>query len=220
MSADSDFPVRNPQTVYPRPDYQFPHARIGLTYTDSMPDFPPPDQAPADAPNVLLILLDDVGFGWVQTFGGLVESPTLERLAQRGLRFGAFHTTALCSPTRAALLTGRNHHSVGSGVIQELATGYPGYSGLIPQATASVAEVLHQNGYATGWWGKNHNVPDNQTSPAGPFDRWPTGMGFDYFYGFVGGETDQFFPALYRGTMAVEAPYLCSGFMGIKAKFF
>ena len=206
MSADSDFPVRNPQTVYPRPDYQFPHARIGLTYTDSMPDFPPPDQAPADAPNVLLILLDDVGFGWVQTFGGLVESPTLERLAQRGLRFGAFHTTALCSPTRAALLTGRNHHSVGSGVIQELATGYPGYSGLIPQATASVAEVLHQNGYATGWWGKNHNVPDNQTSPAGPFDRWPTGMGFDYFYGFVGGETDQFFPALYRGTMAVEAP--------------
>ncbi|MFN8678600.1 MAG: arylsulfatase [Thermomicrobiales bacterium] len=206
MPPEHAFPVTIEQTVYPRPDYAFPNARIGLTYTDSAPDFPAPDAAPEGAPNILLVLLDDVGFGWMQTFGGLVESPTLDRLAARGLRYGAFHTTALCSPTRAALLTGRNHHTVGTGVIQELATGYPGYSGLIPRTTATIAELLHLNGYATGWWGKNHNVPDNQTSPAGPFDRWPTSMGFDYFYGFIGGETDRFFPALYRGTTPVEAP--------------
>ena len=204
-NAKSAWPVYNQQTVYPKPDYTYPHAKIGLTYADSEPDFPLPDQAPPGAPNILLVLLDDVGFGWMSTFGGLIESPTLERLAQSGLRYGAFHTTALCSPTRAAMLTGRNHHSVGTGVIQELASGYPGYSGLIPHSTATIAEILHQNGYATGWWGKNHNVPDNQTSPAGPFDRWPTNLGFDYFYGFIGGETDQFFPALYRGTTPVEA---------------
>ena len=204
-TGSTGWPVHNQQTVYPKPDYTYRDARIGLTFADSAPDFPPPEAAPPGAPNILLVLLDDVGFGWLSTFGGLVESPTLERLAQRGLRYGAFHTTALCSPTRAALLTGRNHHSVGTGVIQELASGYPGYSGLIPQSTATIAEILHQNGYATGWWGKNHNVPDNQTSPAGPFDRWPTHMGFDYFYGFIGGETDQFFPGLYRGTIPVEA---------------
>lgn len=150
MPPEHAFPVTIEQTVYPRPDYAFPNARIGLTYTDSAPDFPAPDAAPEGAPNILLVLLDDVGFGWMQTFGGLVESPTLDRLAARGLRYGAFHTTALCSPTRAALLTGRNHHTVGTGVIQELATGYPGYSGLIPRTTATIAELLHLNGYATG----------------------------------------------------------------------
>jgi arylsulfatase A-like enzyme len=205
MNQQRTFPIRNPQTVYPAPDYAFPGVEVGLTYLDSRADFPPPDQAPEGAPNVLLILLDDVGFGWMETFGGAVASPSLQGLAERGLRYGAFHTTALCSPTRAALLTGRNHHSVGAGNVQELATGFPGYCGLIPQSTATIADILHANGYATGWWGKNHNVPDNQTSPVGPFDRWPTSLGFDYFYGFIGGETNQFFPALYRGTTPVEA---------------
>lgn len=205
-AGNDNWPIHNNQPAYPKPDYAFPHVESGLTYADSASDFPQPDQAPPGAPNILLVLLDDVGFGWVSTFGGLVETPTLERLANQGLRYGAFHTTALCSPTRAALLTGRNHHSVSSGVIQELATGFPGYSGLIPQSAATIAQLLRANGFATAWFGKNHNVPDNQTSPAGPFDRWPTGLGFDYFYGFIGGETDQFFPALYRGTSPVEAP--------------
>ncbi|MFM9106293.1 MAG: arylsulfatase, partial [Chloroflexota bacterium] len=123
-----------------------------------------------------------------------------------GLRYPAFHTPALCSPTRAALLTGRNHHSVGSGVIEEIASGYPGYSGLIPRSAATIGQLLHFNGYATGWWGKNHNIPDTQTSTSGPFDHWPTSLGFDYFYGFIGGECDQFYPPLYRGTTPVEAP--------------
>jgi len=205
-SETGNWPVYNHLTAYPKADYAFPNVESGLTYADSAADFPQPDQAPPGAPNILLVLLDDVGFGWVSTFGGLVETPTLDRLANQGLRYGAFHTTALCSPTRAALLTGRNHHSVSSGVIQELATGFPGYSGLIPQSAATIAQLLRENGFATAWFGKNHNVPDNQTSPAGPFDRWPTGLGFDYFYGFIGGETDQFFPALYRGTTPVEAP--------------
>ena len=186
-----EFPVKVVRDLYPPPDYRFPNVKIGVTAQESKPDFPPPPRAPPGAPNVLLVLLDDVGYGWMNTFGGLIESPTLDRLAKRGLRYCQFHTTALCSPTRAALLTGRNHHTVATGCIQELATGYPGYCGLIPRSCATVAEVLRQNGYATGWWGKNHNVPDNQTSAAGPFDRWPTHLGFDHFYGFIGGETDQ-----------------------------
>jgi len=132
--------------------------------------------------------------------------PTAERIAGAGLTYNQFHTTALCSPTRAALLTGRNHHSAHTGNIGELATGFPGYDGIIPRSCATIAELLHENGYATGWWGKNHNIPDNQTSEAGPFDNWPTQRGFDYFYGFIGGETDQFYPALYRGTRAVPVP--------------
>lgn len=201
----SPFPRYVDRNMYPLPEYRFPNAKIGLTYKDSEPDFPKPRTAPPDAPNILLVLLDDVGYGWPSAFGGLVEMPTAERLAARGLKYTQFHTTALCSPTRAALLTGRNHHSVASGVIQEIATGYPGYCGIIPKSCATIAELLSQNGYATAWWGKNHNVPDNQTSAAGPFNNWPTQMGFDYFYGFIGGETDQFFPALYRGTEPVEA---------------
>ncbi|MGA9523531.1 MAG: arylsulfatase [Myxococcaceae bacterium] len=197
--------TRVDRELYPAPDYAFPNAKIGLTYETSKPDFPKPTTAPEGAPNILLVLLDDVGYGWLETFGGMIKSPSLERLAKNGLRYCQFHTTALCSPTRAALLTGRNHHTVSTGVIQELGTGYPGYSGMIPRSCATIAKLLSENGYSTGWWGKNHNVPDNQTSPAGPFERWPTQMGFDYFYGFIGGETDQFYPALYRGTSSVSA---------------
>jgi len=201
-----EFPVKVDRNVYPRPEYRFPDVKIGLTYKDSVADFPKPLEAPEGAPNILLVLLDDVGFGWPSAFGGLVRMPTAERLAKNGLKYNQFHTTALCSPTRAALLTGRNHHSAHSGNIGELATGFPGYDGIIPQSCATVAEILHENGYATAWWGKNHNIPDNQTSEAGPFDNWPTSRGFDYFYGFIGGETDQFYPGLYRGTRAVPVP--------------
>ncbi len=201
-----EYPVQVDRNVYPRPEYRHRDAKISTTYEDSVPDFPPSQEAPADAPNVLLVLLDDVGFGWPSVFGGLVEMPAAERLAGDGLLYNQFHTTALCSPTRAALLTGRNHHTVHTGMIGELATGFPGYDGIIPKSCATIAELLSQNGYATGWWGKNHNVPDNETSPAGPFDNWPTNQGFDYFYGFLGGETDQFNPALFRGTLAVPVP--------------
>ena len=201
------FPNRVDRNVYPRPEYRFPDVKIGLTYKDSLADFPKPLEAPEGAPNILLVILDDVGFGWPSAFGGLVRMPTAERLANNGLKYNQFHTTALCSPTRAALLTGRNHHSAHSGTIGELATGFPGYDGIIPKSCATIAELLSQNGYATGWGGKNHNVPDNQTSEAGPFDNWPTSRGFDYFYGFIGGETDQSFPSLYRGTRAVPIPY-------------
>ena len=155
----------------------------------STPDFPQPVRAPQGAPNVSLALLDDVGFGATGTFGGPVQTPTLERLAENGLRYNQFHTTALCSPTRAALLTGRNHHSAHTGVIMEAATGYPGYDSVMGKDTATFAEILKLEGWNTAWFGKNHNVPDWQTSQAGPFDLWPTGLGFEHFYGFVGGDT-------------------------------
>jgi arylsulfatase len=192
--------------VYPGPEHRFSNAKIGITYRDSEPDFPTLDEAPAGAPNVVIVLLDDVGYGWPSACGGLVRMPAAERLARQGLTYCQFHTTALCAPTRAALLTGRNHHSVSTGVVQEMATGYPGYSGILPRSCATLAKVLSVNGYATGWWGKNHNTPDNHTSPAGPFTHWPTGLGFDHFYGFMGGETDQFYPALVRNTNPVDPP--------------
>jgi arylsulfatase len=190
----------------PEPEWTFPNAKIGLYATDSKPDFPPTKKAPEGAPNVLLVLLDDVGFGWPSVQGGLVRMPTAERVAKNGLLYNQFHTTALCSPTRAAMLTGRNHHSVAAGVIQEMATGYPGYCGIIPKGCATFAELLKQAGYTSAWFGKNHNVPDNHTSAAGPFDNWPTSQGFDYFYGFISGETDQFYPSLLRNTTPVQAP--------------
>jgi arylsulfatase len=190
----------------PEPGWKFPNAKIEMYATESTPDFPPPKSAPKGSPNVLLVLLDDVGFGWPSVNGGLVRTPTAERLAKNGLFYNQFHTTALCSPTRAAMLTGRNHHSVATGVIQEMATGYPGYCGIIPKSCATIAELLKQAGYTCAWFGKNHNVPDNQTSPAGPFDNWPTNQGFDYFYGFIAGETDQFFPSLIRNTEPIEPP--------------
>ena len=192
--------------MYPRPEHRYSKARIGKTWRDSSPDFPPLPRAPAHAPNVVIVLLDDVGYAWPSSYGGGVRMPTSERLARDGLTYCQFHTTALCAPTRAALLTGRNHHSVSSGVVAEMATGFPGYSGILPKSCATLAELLGENGYATGCFGKYHNVPDSQTSAAGPFTQWPTRRGFDHFYGFIGGETDQFYPALHRGTTPVAPP--------------
>jgi arylsulfatase len=175
---------------------------------DSQPAWPPQIMPPARAPNVLLILTDDVGFAAPSTFGGVIPTPTLDAVAQSGLRYTTFHTTALCSPTRAALLTGRNHHQVGFGNIAELSTGFPGYNAIIPLETATIARILQQNGYATAWFGKNHNVPPWEASPAGPFTNWPVGMGFDHFYGFVGGDTSQWQPGnLFRNTTPIH-PYI------------
>jgi arylsulfatase len=192
------------QEVLPHPPQPF-KGKIDRTAKDSTPDFPKAIEAPKGAPNVLLIMTDDVGWGASTTFGGQIPTPTLDRLAKDGLRYNTFHTTALCSPTRAALLTGRNHHTNASGVIMEMGTGFPGYNSLMPKSSGTVGEILKQNGYSTSWFGKNHNVPDWQTSQAGPFDLWPTGLGFEYFYGFIGGDTDQWHSAIIDGTNAVEA---------------
>jgi len=163
-------------------------------------------KAPAGAPNVVIILIDDLGFGATETFGGPIPTPTLERLAKNGLRYNNFHTTALSSPTRAALKSGRNHHTVNMGFITEMATGFPGATGQIPNATAPVAEMLRQNGYSTAAFGKWHETAAWETSVSGPFDRWPTHQGMDKFYGFIGGETNQWAPYLYDGVTQVELP--------------
>lgn len=184
--------------ILPRPDFHF-EGEIGRTYKDSDPaTFPQPVQAPKGAPNVVVILLDDVGFGQFSTFGGGVPSPTMDRLAAEGLRFNRFHTTALCSPTRAALITGRNHHSTSFAGITELATGYDGYCCILPRSCGTVGEVLRQNGYMTAWVGKNHNTPTWETSAVGPFERWANGLGFDYFYGFNCGDMDHWNPVLFE----------------------
>jgi len=162
---------------------------------------------PKGAPNVLLIMTDDVGFGAPSTFGGVIPTPALDRIAHDGLRYTNFHSTALCSPTRAALITGRNHHSVGFGVISEQSTGFPGYNSIIPKDAATIGEILKENGYSTSWFGKDHNTPTFVASQAGPFDQWPIGMGFEYFYGFVGGDTSQWEPNLFRNTTAIY-PYV------------
>jgi arylsulfatase len=192
--------------ILPVPDAPF-RGKIGLRAADSEKDFPPAVIAPEGAPNILLILTDDVGFGASSTFGGPVPTPTMDRLAEDGLRFTRFHTTALCSPTRAALLTGRNHHSVATGGIMEIGVGYPGYNTIIPQSKRGLGNILKLNGYNTAWFGKNHNVPDWQTSQAGPFELWPVGLGFEYFYGFVGGDTSQWAPAVVENTRPVEPPH-------------
>jgi arylsulfatase A-like enzyme len=166
-----------------------------------------PNHLPADAPNILIVLLDDVGFGLPSTFGGEIATPTLTRLANEGISYNTFHTTSICSPTRAALLTGRNHQRVGSGTIAERALDWDGYTGVIPKSSATVAEVLHQYGYKTAAFGKWHNTPATETTAMGPFDRWPTGYGFDYFYGFLAGETSQYEPRLFENTKAVEPPH-------------
>jgi arylsulfatase A-like enzyme len=158
---------------------------------------------PKGAPNVLLIMTDDVGFSAPSTFGGVIPTPALDRIAAQGLRYTNFHSTALCSPTRAAIITGRNHHSVGTGVVGEIATGYPGYNSIIPIEKGTVGTILKANGYATSWFGKNHNTPSYQSSQAGPFEQWPNGMGFEYFYGFVGGDASQWQPNLFRNTTAI-----------------
>jgi len=194
------------QEVLPRPEAPF-KGKIGRTTKEATPDFPKEVQAPKGAPNILLVLTDDVGFGATSPFGGPIPTPTFERLAKEGLRYTQFHTTALCSPTRAALLSGRNHHSAATGVIMELGTGFPGYNSLMPKSAGTFAEILKQNGYSTSWYGKNHNVPDWQTSQAGPFDLWPTGLGFEYFYGFIGGDTSQWNPALFENTKPIEPPH-------------
>src|SRR5277367_2152231 len=165
---------------------------------DSTPWWAPRVVPPKGAPNVLLIMTDDQGYGVSSTFGGVIPTPAIDRVAKAGLRYTHFHSTALCSPTRAALITGRNHHSAGFGVIGELGTGYPGYNSVISPEKATVGSILRDNGYATSWYGKNHNTPTFQYSLAGPFDQWPSGMGFDYFYGFMGGETDQWTPYLFK----------------------
>ena len=194
------------RTVLPIPDRQ----RTGLiTYDAKDPDtkFPPITQLlpPKEAPNILVILIDDVGFGASSAFGGPCLTPNAERLAGNGLKYNRFHTTALCSPTRQALLTGRNHHSVGMGCITEAATGSPGYSSVLPNTMSPIARTLKLNGYATAQFGKCHEIPVWQTSPAGPYDAWPTGGGgFEYFYGFIGGEANQWYPSLYEGSTPVE----------------
>jgi arylsulfatase len=180
-----------------------------ITYDAKDPDttFPPiePLRPPAGAPNVLIVLIDDCGFGASSAFGGPIATPTAERLASNGLKYNRFHTTALCSPTRQALLTGRNHHAVGMGGITEIATSAPGYSSVRPNTAAPLAETLKLNGYSTAQFGKCHEVPVWETSPMGPFDAWPSGGGgFEHFYGFIGGETNQYAPAIYNGTVPVE----------------
>ena len=166
-----------------------------------------PERLKAGAPNVLIVLLDDVGFGVPETFGGEVRTPTLTKLKNEGISFNTFHTTSICSPTRAALLTGRNHHRVGNGTIAERASDFDGYTGIIPKSSATIPEVLRNYGYRTSAFGKWHNTPANQTTAMGPFDRWPTGHGFDYFYGFLAGETSQWEPRLYENINAVEPPH-------------
>jgi arylsulfatase A-like enzyme len=158
---------------------------------------------PKEAPNVLLILTDDVGYGAPATFGGVIPTPALDRVAKSGLRYTQMHSTALCSPTRAAFITGRNHHSAGFGVVSEQATGFPGYNSVIAKDKATIGRILKDNGYATSWFGKNHNTPTFQCSQVGPFDQWPIGMGFDYFYGFMGGDTNQWQPNLFRNTTQI-----------------
>ena len=188
----------------PRPDFKFP-GKVGKTYKDSdPPQFPQPVKAPAGAPNVVVILLDDTGFGQYSTFGGGIPAPTLDKLAAEGLKYNRFHTTALCSPTRAALITGRNHHSAATGVITEAATGYDGYTCVLPKSCGTIGQVLQENGYATAWIGKNHNTPAWETSAAGPFDRWANGLGFDYFYGFNAGDINQWDPLLFENRNLVE----------------
>jgi len=207
MAEDTATPRSTAGTpaVLPRPDFHFP-GNVGRTFVDSDPaQFPQPVQAPKGAPNVVLILLDDAGFGQFSTFGGGVPSPTMDRLAAEGLRYNRFHTTALCSPTRAALITGRNHHSVSFAGITEMATGYDGYTTVLPRSAGTVGEVLRQNGYMTAWIGKNHNTPTWETSAAGPFDRWANGLGFDYFYGFNAGDTNHWNPVLYENRNLVPA---------------
>jgi arylsulfatase len=201
-----------PDDVHSRSSLPIPERRhVGLTTYDAKDPatrFPPiePRRPPEGAPNVLIVLLDDVGFAASSAFGGPCKTPVAERLAASGLKFNRFHTTALCAPTRQALLTGRNHHSAGMGAIPEVATSAPGYSSMRPDDCNPLAETLKLNGYSTAQFGKCHEVPVWETSPMGPFDRWPTGSGFEHFYGFIGGETNQYFPALYDGTTAIEPP--------------
>src|SRR5512143_305505 len=193
------------RTVLPVPEPQYPHS----TVLDVRNATPPPRfevKAPAVAPNILIVLIDDMGFGQSSAFGGPLTMPTVERLDKSGLRYNAFHTTALCSPTRAALLTGRNHHMNNTGSIMETSTAFPGNTGQRPESVAPLAVMLRYNGYTTAHFGKNHETAAWEVSPSGPTDRWPTRSGFDKFYGFMGGETNQWAPAIYDGMTKIETP--------------
>ena len=194
------------RTVLPLAEPDYPHSTV-LDVRDAQA--PPRFEVkpPAGAPNVLIVLVDDMGFGMPSAFGGPVHMPTADRLASQGLRYNQFHTTALCSPTRTALLSGRNHHMNNMGNITELATAFPGYTGARPDNVAPLAEMLRLNGYSTGFFGKNHETAAWEVSPSGPTSRWPTRSGFDKFYGFIGGETDQWAPTLYDGLTRVETPH-------------
>jgi arylsulfatase len=194
-----------PGLAIPAPDPHF-QGIAQRTLAGSKPDYPAPIQAPSGAPNIVVILIDDAGFGNPSTFGGPVQTATLERLAKQGLRYNAFHVTALCSPTRAALLSGRNHHAVGFGSISEIASGWPGYNARWPKSAASIAEILRSHGYSTAAFGKWHLTPDDQQSAAGPFDRWPNALGFDYFWGFLGGENSQWDPLLVENNTIIGVP--------------
>ena len=180
---------------------------INLNAAQSTPAWPARVVPPKGAPNILLIMTDDVGFAAPSTFGGVIPTPALDRIAAAGLRYTNFHSTSLCSPTRAALITGRNHHSVGFGVISEAASGFPGYNSVIGKDSATIGRILLENGYRTSWFGKDHNTPTWDASQAGPFDQWPTGMGFEHFYGFVGGDASQWEPNLFNDTKAIY-PYV------------
>lgn len=198
-------------TSLPAEDYDF-QGVIRRNAQYSTPDWPKLVEAPKEAPNVVVIMTDDVGFGASSTFGGPIQTPTFSKLADKGLKYNRFHTTALCSPTRASLLTGRLPHNVSNGTITEWAGGYPGYTTLIPKSCATVARILQCNGYGTSWFGKNHNVPLWESSSIGPFDHWPTGLGFDHFYGFVGADTDQYHPVVYNGTQATDPDVDAEGY--------
>ena len=180
--------------------------KIERNVAQSKPYWPARVVPPKGAPNVLLIMTDDTGFGVSSTFGGVIPTPNLDRIANNGLRYTNFNSTSLCSPTRAAIITGRNHHSMGFGVVSEQSTGYPGYNSIMTRDKATIGKILKDHGYWTSWFGKDHNTPEFQASPAGPFDQWPTGLGFDYFYGFVGGDSNQWQPNLFRNTTAIY-PY-------------
>jgi arylsulfatase A-like enzyme len=202
----ANHPDKHQRAVLPIPERAY-NGLIKFDAKDPESKFPPiePLRPPAGAPNVLIILIDDVGFGATSAFGGPCQTPNFEKLAAGGLKYNRFHTTALCAPTRQALLTGRNHHTVGMGTITELATAAPGYNSIRPDTCAPLAETLKLNGYSTAQFGKCHEVPVWETSPLGPFSAWPTGGGgFEYFYGFVGGETNQYYPAIFEGTTALE----------------
>ncbi len=190
----------------PPPDREF-GGKIARNALESTPYWPPRIVPPKDAPNILLIMTDDAGYGISSTFGGVIPTPAMDRIAEQGIRYSHFHSTAVCSPTRAALLTGRNHHQMGTGMIPEGTTGYPGYNGTMTKDNATIARILKGHGYVTSWFGKNHNTPDLQTSKIGPYDQWPIGLGFDYFYGFMGGDTSQWQPGnLVRNTTYIY-PY-------------
>ena len=204
LVAGGPAPAQATRRILPVPSVPFDGA-LAENVLDARGTPQPPVRAPQVAPNVFLMMSDDVGFAMSSAFGGPVPTPNFERLAARGQRYNRFHTTGICSPSRAALLTGRNHHNAGVGWLSDLPSPFPGYGGRMLPETATIAQVLRLNGYSTAMFGKHHNVPSNERSEAGPFDAWPTGLGFDYFFGFVSGDSDQYSPILYRGIQRVEA---------------